>query len=212
MGIRGGFELLGAETLSDQGKDLVDIGLRQATRQEKLIRDILTAFAAEVEQTQAFATDYASAPDALSAAREVVSLLSPAFDLKGVHLQIEFDREPGLDWKVVGEQSRLQRVFSNLIENALRHSPAGSTVTVRLEQGDQLTASIEDQGSGVPPEVASHLFEKFTQGGGKSGKIGLGLYFCRITVEHWGGSMGQEPSPGGGSRFWFKLPRPTSAA
>ncbi|MEP7273710.1 MAG: HAMP domain-containing sensor histidine kinase [Acidobacteriota bacterium] len=209
MGIRGGFELLGTEPLSDEGRQLLQLGLRQTARQETLIRDILQAFAAEVEQAQAFSTDHASAPDALAAAKESVSLLLPAYQLNGVDLTIDSGSAPSRDWKVVGERSRLERVFSNLIENALRHSPAGSAVTVRLEDdGTHVLVAIEDQGPGVPPQVAGTLFQKFAQGKGKSGKIGLGLYFCRITVEYWGGTIGHEPGAAGGSRFWFRLPRP----
>ena len=52
------------------------------------------------------------------------------------------------------------------------------------------------------------LFRKYAQGGGTNGQVGLGLYFCRITVEGWGGAVGYEPAPGGGARFWFRLPKP----
>lgn len=209
MGIRGGFELLATEKLSEQGRNLLDIGLRQAGRQEVLIRDILRAFAAEVEQVEAFSTDRESAPDALSAAHGVISLLFPAFERKQVRLRLSPHIDASADWKVVGERSRLERVFSNLIENALRHSPSGSEVEVSLEvDNGHIVASIDDQGPGVPPEVADQLFQKFAQGKGKTGKIGLGLYFCRITVEHWGGAIGQKDLAAGGSRFWFRLLRP----
>lgn len=215
MGIRGGFELLATEKLSDEGRELLQLGQRQATRQEALIRDILQAFAAEVEQSQAFSSDLESAPDASSTARDAVRLLMPAFDLNHVSLELEPGPSTVKDWKVVGEASRLERVFSNLIENALRHSPAGSKVTVRLvDEGQNVLAAIDDQGPGVPPEVAGSLFQKFVQAKGKAraGKIGLGLYFCRITVERWGGTIGHEPGPKGGSMFWFRLPRPTKAS
>jgi signal transduction histidine kinase len=213
MGIRGGFELLATEKLSDEGRQLLELGQRQATRQEALIRDILQAFAAEVEQSQSFSSDFESAPDARSTAREAIKLLKPAFDLNHVSLELDVDSSPQSNWKVIGESSRLERVFSNLIENALRHSPAASTVVVRLiDEGEQVLAAIDDQGPGVPPEAAGTLFQKFAQakgkGKGKAGKIGLGLYFCRITVERWGGTIGHEPGPKGGSRFWFRLPRP----
>nr|MDJ0773505.1 ATP-binding protein [Mastigocoleus sp. MO_167.B18] len=51
------------------------------------------------------------------------------------------------------------------------------------------------------------LFKKFYQGKDKSGKSGLGLYFCRITIERWGGKIGYSPRPQGGSCFWFRLPK-----
>jgi signal transduction histidine kinase len=81
MGIRGGFELLATEKLSDDGRELLQLGMRQAARQESLIRDILQAFSAELEQSQAFSSDYESAPDARQSARNAIGLLKPAFDL-----------------------------------------------------------------------------------------------------------------------------------
>jgi signal transduction histidine kinase len=114
------------------------------------------------------------------------------------------------DWKVIGERSRLERVIFNLVENALRHGPAGSTVSVDARvDGGAVHVCVEDEGNGVPLEQVSGLFEKFAQGRGQIGKAGLGLYFCRIMVERWGGSIGYTPRPGRGSRFWFRLPRPS---
>ncbi|QSJ20732.1 ATP-binding protein [Nostoc sp. UHCC 0702] len=69
---------------------------------------------------------------------------------------------------------------------------------------------VDDQGSGVPPKMVNTLFQKFFQGKDKSGRVGLGLYFCRITVERWGGKIGYFPRQTGGSKFWFRLPRPVS--
>jgi signal transduction histidine kinase len=214
MGIRGGFELLSmTEKISEQGRELIDIGLRQSSRQEKLIGEILQAFAAEIEQFEAFSTNPATAPSVFSAAREVITLLVPASEINQLTMRLDPRVDPQADWKVVGERSRLERIFSNLLENALRHSPSNSQITVGLsDEGDEVMVTIDDQGPGVPAEVAGDLFQKFSQGqGGGRGKIGLGLYFCRITVEKWGGTIGQENRAEGGSRFWFRLPRPKSA-
>lgn len=214
MGIRGGFELISmTETLTEQGRELVQIGLRQSTRQETLIREILQAFASEIEQFEAFSLDPATAPDAAHSAREVIALLAPAFERHNARLQLDPAVDARADWKVVGEKTRLERIFSNLIENALRHTPAQSTVTVGLyDEGDKILLTIDDQGPGVPDEVAATLFQKFSQGKSGRGKIGLGLYFCRMTVEKWGGTIGQENREAGGSRFWFRLPRPGANA
>ncbi|PLZ35080.1 ATPase, partial [Fischerella thermalis WC542] len=62
-------------------------------------------------------------------------------------------------------------------------------------------------GSGIPAEIAKHIFEKFSQVG-KSGRVGLGLYFCRMTAERWGGQIGYLLLPQGGSRFWVRLLKP----
>lgn len=209
MGIKGGFELLASENISESGRKFLEIGLRQANKQETLIREILQAFSAEVESVKAFTVDAEQAPDAAKVAHEVIEALSPAFALNQVHLQFDPDVDPGKSWKVVGEKSRLERVISNLTENALRYNPANSTVTIGCyDEGDHVRIAIDDEGPGISPEVAATLFQKFAQGKKGRGKIGLGLYFCRITVEHWGGEIGHEPREKGGTRFWFRLPRP----
>lgn len=207
MGIKGGFELLSAEPISEKGRKFLEIGLRQATRQESLIQEILQAFSAELESFESFHQDPEKSPDALQAAKVVAEALLPAFDINQVKIRI--DADPKGQWKVVGEKSRLERVVSNLAENALRHSSANSTVTIRLiDEGGKIMVAIDDEGPGIPEELAGALFQKFAQGKKGRGKIGLGLYFCRITVEHWGGEIGHHPREEGGTRFWFRLPRP----
>ena len=209
MGIRGGYELLASEPISDQGRKYLEIGLRQANKQEMLIREILQAFSAEIESASNFNVDAATAPDAGQIAREVIESLSAAAAINQVRLQLDPALELSQNWKVFGEKSRLDRVISNLVENALRYSPTNSTVTVGChDEGDKVLVTIDDEGPGIPPEVAPTLFQKFAQGKKGKGKIGLGLYFCRITVEHWKGEIGHTPRETGGTRFWFRLPRP----
>jgi signal transduction histidine kinase len=214
MGIKGGFELLSKEPISESGKKFLEIGLRQANKQESLIRDILHAFSAEIESHDVFAMDAAKAPDAARSARDTIEALSAAFTLNHVTLQLDPGLDLTRDWRVVGEQSKLDRVISNLIENALRHSPPHSTVTVGVHaegaKNEIVRLTVDDEGPGVPSDLSSQLFQKFSQGKKGRGKIGLGLYFCRITVEHWGGEVGHEARSQGGSRFWFRLPRATS--
>ncbi|MFN0086862.1 MAG: sensor histidine kinase [Blastocatellia bacterium] len=210
MGIKGGFELLASEPISDSGRKFLQIGLRQAGKQEMLIREILQAFSAEIASLDTFHTDSESAPDAAKSAGEVIEALTAAFALNEVHLRLDPATDPARDWKVVGEKSRLDRVLSNLVENALRHSPAHSTVTIGChDEGDAVLITIDDEGPGIRPEIAATLFQKFAQGKKGRGKIGLGLYFCRITVEHWGGEIGHQPREPRGTRFWFRLPRPS---
>ncbi len=197
--------LLELENLTDKGKERLEIGRKQTIKQEMLIRQILNAFSKEVESLESFADDE-TAPDALKSARDVVELLTPTFTLNQMCLQLADDIDITADWRIIGDKSRLDRILANLIENAFRHSPQDSTVTVNLQQQQEyILVSVEDEGSGVPEEIADSLFEKFTQGKKKSGKSGLGLYFCKITVERWGGEIGFTPRESGGSRFWFSL-------
>ena len=68
---------------------------------------------------------------------------------------------------------------------------------------------MDDEGPGLPQDAtAERLFALFAKGKDeRSGKAGLGLYFCKITVERWGGAIGCENRPSLGARFWFRLPR-----
>jgi len=64
------------------------------------------------------------------------------------------------------------------VENAFRHSPPDSTVTINLEDdGEFILLSVDDEGSGVPQDISKTYFKKFFQGKDKSGRVGLGLYF-----------------------------------
>ena len=94
----------------------------------------------------------------------------------------------------MGDASRLDRIFGNLLENAMRYTPKGSTVTIGLEhQGNSVLAFVDDEGPGLPPgQRVDQLFALFAKGKSNAGKAGLGLYFCKITVERWGGTIGAE--------------------
>ena len=207
--ILGCFALLDFESLTLKAKGFVKLGLQQSSRQQALIQQILDVFSAEMRTLEAYTVDFARAPDVARCVKAVVEALLPAATLKNMHLRLAPNIEMGKDWKVVGEKSRLERVIFNLVENALRHGPSGSTVTVAVgAEGEDVLIIVDDEGRGVSPDSVGTLFEKFSQGGGHIGKAGLGLYFCRITVEHWGGSIGYTPRTEGGCRFWFRLPRP----
>ena len=198
--------LLELENLTEKGKKRLEIGRKQTIQQEILIRQILNTFSTEVESLESFTNGIDEPPDGLASARNIVELLTPTFVLNKMHLQLSEDIDTSANLQIVGDKSRLDRIFANLIENAFRHSPPQSTVTVNLlSQEEYIVASVEDEGSGVPLEIADTLFQKFTQGQKKSGKSGIGLYFCKITVERWGGEIGFTPRENKGSRFWFRL-------
>ncbi|RUT09114.1 hypothetical protein DSM106972_011670 [Dulcicalothrix desertica PCC 7102] len=204
--------LLEFENLTTKGKERLEIGRRQSVKQEMLIREVLDAFSADVQSLESFNVDIENAPNILSVAQEVIQFLTPTYALNRIRLLLNIqggaDVNMTVDWRVVGDKSRLERVISNLAENAFRHSPRESTVVINLRQdGDFIFAAVDDEGSGVRPNAVANLFQKFSQGS-KPGRIGLGLYFCRITIERWGGEIAYSPRPEGGSRFWFRLPKP----
>jgi signal transduction histidine kinase len=110
---------------------------------------------------------------------------------------------------VAVDRSQLDRVLTNLVDNALRATAAGGTVTVAARaDGDRVVFSVEDTGSGIRPEVLPRLFEKFSRAPGAPGDgAGLGLYIARRIVEAHGGRIWARSEPGRGTVFSFSLPR-----
>jgi signal transduction histidine kinase len=106
---------------------------------------------------------------------------------------------------------RLDQVVANLIDNALKYSPPGSRVEVRLETPapESVSLSVRDYGGGVPVEERERIFERFYQGRGEAYQagLGLGLFLCRSIVELHGGAIRAEFPDDGGSRFVVELPR-----
>ena len=107
---------------------------------------------------------------------------------------------------------RIREVLSNLISNALRHSAAGSRVTVSVEsRHDAVTITVRDAGAGIPPEMLLRIFDRFYKGPASPGS-GLGLTIARNLVEAHGGHIQADSRVGEGATFTVTLPRPTDRA
>lgn len=207
--MRGCFDLLMGKKLGPELAKYVQTGQRESQRQERMIRGILEAFSGDLAPEPAPHSADAPSADLVSCARRAVEQFAPAFTGRGIQLGLAPYQDSERGWRVVGDAPRIDRIFGNLLENALRYSPSGSTVTVGVEASDSsLVARVEDEGPGLPKDVSpDSLFALFSKGGDRPGKAGLGLFFCKMTVERWGGSTGAENRAQGGSRFWFRLPR-----
>jgi signal transduction histidine kinase/CheY-like chemotaxis protein/HPt (histidine-containing phosphotransfer) domain-containing protein len=207
--ITGCFNLLRLEKVPPVVEKYVEAGLRESQRQESMIRGILSAFSGDLMAQQASGHSGGAVPDLSVCARQALEEFFSAFKDKDVRLRFAPPLNDSADWRVVGDAPRLDRIFGNLLENTLRYSPPKSTVTIGLEdQGGYVLAFVDDEGPGLPKDLPTNqLFALFSKGKSHSGKAGLGLYFCKITVERWGGTIGAETRAQGGSRFWFRLPR-----
>ncbi|KQV50092.1 two-component system sensor histidine kinase KdpD [Massilia sp. Root335] len=109
----------------------------------------------------------------------------------------------------------IERVLSNLLENAGKYTPPGSTVAISAERhGVWLDVAVTDDGPGLPPGQEEAVFEKFTRGERESVKpgVGLGLAICRAIVGAHGGTIHAANQPGGGAAFVFTLPLGTPPA
>jgi len=205
-GITSAFDLLEHEKLSKEGLRILGLGRHAALQQSNFISDLLDTFRAEVSTLETVSTNAAACPDIVSTAASVIEALAPVSDCHETPIHIVLGPGTGAPLRVIAERNRLERIFYNLLQNAHRHSPRRSEIIITItREGDEVFVSVDDSGGGISPRVAPHLFQKFIRGKGHSGKAGLGLYFCRITVEQWGGKIGFESRQEGGTRFWFRL-------
>jgi NtrC-family two-component system sensor histidine kinase KinB len=137
--------------------------------------------------------------------RESVDAHRAAAAQRGVELRSEV--LPGSD-RVDVDPERAQVVFTNLLTNAIRHSPPGGAVSVSASRdGAQVRLVVTDRGPGIPPEYRQAIFDKFFRlPGAQAGGAGLGLFIAKELVEAHGGAIGVDGEAGQGSSFWFTLP------
>lgn len=113
---------------------------------------------------------------------------------------------------IIGDGDRLAQVFTNLVDNAIKHTPAAGQVTLWGEAAPGwVTIHVDDTGEGIPPDELSRIFERFYQldkarAGGKARGVGLGLAISRQIVEGHGGRLAAQSALGKGSRFSVQLP------
>ncbi|WP_320408494.1 HAMP domain-containing sensor histidine kinase [Streptomyces nodosus] len=175
-------------------------------------RDLLSSVEAQITELAGLIGDIQelSRPDAApgSASMRLVALHEGAeralarARLRGKELTFTCELE---DWFVWGEPAALERAIVNLLDNAVKFSPAGGTVSLRL-QGGRL--SIKDEGPGVPPDELPYVFERFWRSPSARSLpgSGLGLAIVARAVQASGGTVGLHQAPGGGALAVMTVP------
>ena len=108
--------------------------------------------------------------------------------------------------EVRADSGRMQRVFVNLISNALKHTHNG-TILIKAEQdGSDIKVTVKDTGSGISEEDLPHIWERYYKGRHSETGTGLGLFICKFIIESHGGRIWVESEPGKGTAFIFTLP------
>lgn len=185
----------------DKRQHFLDIITKETGRLSRLVADLL-----DVSRMEAGTLRYDLVP-------------TPLDDLVGtvleVHTSLHRDHEivariPDNLPKVMGDRDRIRQVLINLLTNAIRYSPEGTSITVTAEvhDGDEVIVSVADQGIGIAPQDAEKVFSKFVMlpkpTWVKKG-TGLGLYITKGIVEAHGGRIWIESEPGKGATFRFSL-------
>jgi PAS domain S-box-containing protein len=198
--VLGHAELLGVSCQEEQSQAHVEAILQGGERMNTMIEDLVEAARLEggevTLRTEAVPLERFF-PDFLRRA-------APALDLSRVTL----DLPCGLP-AVKADPARLERIFTNLLSNALKYSPEDSPVQVQAQaHNGAVQVAIRDLGQGIDPQDLPRIFERFhhPRAGRKAGGVGLGLYITRSLVEAHGGRMTVESTLGQGSTFAFTLP------
>ena len=195
-----------AGPLTADQKEIVQVQRQDLERLDKLMRDLLDMSRLEANSAPP-RFEFVAPAELLESA---FSSTRAAAAQKGLTMTV--DVEPGLS-RVRADRSQIGRVIVNLINNAIRHSSAGGTITLRaVAEKDQVTLSVEDSGSGIPQEYLQQIFERFVQvPGATGGGAGLGLAISNTIVQAHGGHMKVRSEIGKGSTFSFNLPTERSA-
>ncbi len=141
----------------------------------------------------------------------LIAELSPLADTKRIKLITSLPEHPS---DVLCDKDEIRRVVQNLMDNSLKFTPAGGSITVRMSQDEEkTTVEVVDTGKGVRADEKGKLFERFWQAA-SSGRYyastGLGLYLCRKIIEMHGGRIWCESEEGKGSTFGFTIENPVN--
>lgn len=196
-----------AESAAERN-EMLGIMREELDRLAALIRDLLHLARLDAGQVR-----LELEPVSLSAlVPHLVRKMAPLIEQAGVAVRAEIPPDLPL---TLADADQVEQVLLNLLDNALRHTPAGKGVTIRAEaDGDRVQIRVEDQGSGIPPQERHLVWERFYRGdpahSRKKGGTGLGLAIVRGIVTAHGGQVWVEEAPGGGCSFRFTLPQSLS--
>lgn len=173
--------------------------IAQADTLQRLTDDLLLASRIQADHL----TLVLEQTDLVAAARAAVESLGADESV----IRVEAPEGPLM---VSADQQRLGQVVTNLLTNAIKYSPEGSEITVRVTlHMQEARISVADHGIGIPPDALPHVFERFYRVAGGTGRVpglGLGLYISRRIIEAHGGRIDVESAPAYGSTFTVTLP------
>jgi len=183
-------------------KSLLEIAIRSTDRIQRLTNSLLDIRRLEAGQpivTRQLVT-------ALSLANDAVENILPIIENKNQEIATIVPSDLPEVWV---DADMICRVLTNLLENAVKYSPANSKIYIGASQDDEKVLMwVQDTGPGIPPGDRERIFDKFTRLHGRGGPkgLGLGLAFCRLAIEAHDGRIWIEDGPETGACFKFTLP------
>ena len=206
--IIGSLQLINSGVLGDIGGDigeLTSVAERNGQRLLDLINDIL-----DIEKIESGKLTLVPEIIRIDDLVRESMVLNKAF---GERFKVRYEATSELPGREVNaDRKRLLQVMTNLLSNAAKFSPEGQAVEVSAEDRDGVVRiSVHDRGPGIPENFRTRIFGRFTQADSttarQKGGTGLGLAICKRLVEMMQGRIGFDDRPGGGTTFWFELPR-----
>jgi PAS domain S-box-containing protein len=206
--IIGSLQLINSGVLGELEKDVVElteVAERNGQRLLDLINDLL-----DIEKIESGKLTLSPEQIPLEELVSEALVLNKAF---GERFKVRFEAHCALAGAMVNaDRKRLLQIVTNLLSNAAKFSPEGGVVEVTAEEQDgRLRVGVHDRGSGIPDNFRAKIFGRFTQADSattrKKGGTGLGLAICKRLIEMMGGRIGFADREGGGTTFWFDLPR-----
>jgi signal transduction histidine kinase len=175
----------------------------EARRLERLVDDLTLLSRADEGTLQV----RLSPIDLEGVVASVVARLRPQFE----HAEVELEHVPGPPIRVLGDAQRLGQVLTNIVGNALEHTPRGGRVRVRTGRDAMTWVDVTDSGEGIAAEQLDAIFERFHRAPSVSGRAGrgIGLTIARSLARAHGGDVtARSAGPGHGSTFRLTLPNP----
>jgi PAS domain S-box-containing protein len=206
--IIGSLQLINSGVLGDLDQDVAEltgVAERNGTRLLDLINDLL-----DIDKIESGKLTLVPEVFKLGELVREATVLNKAF---GERFKVRFELAAAMQDRVVhADRKRLIQVMTNLLSNAAKFSPEGGVVEVTIEEsGPNVRVGIHDRGPGIPESFRSRIFGRFAQADSttarQKGGTGLGLAISKRLVEMMQGSIGFEAREGGGTTFWFELPR-----
>jgi signal transduction histidine kinase len=173
---------------------------RAAATMERMIRELL-----DTASLDSGGLALELAPTSIEGIVEsVVDTASPTIAKRSINIESAVGRLP----EVVCDSARVMRVLTNLVDNAIKFTESGGTITIRAEaRPGEVQLSVNDTGSGITPEALPHVFDRYFTTRPGSGGTGLGLYMAKAVVEAHGGRIWVTSELGHGSTFSLTLPQ-----